>query len=149
MRNQKSSQRLTLSGLLLTDYGILRAVARRQLRRERRLARTHQHCNRNDVAESDPGSADQPITKVEPQQSVREARENYTKALQKSTGDRHDLGSFAIQPKPAKKSCTAKHEDADGERQRYFRDAPSELFGERSAKYAPRVHCAQCDLEEK
>src|SRR6266404_1766650 len=109
----------------------------------------HQHRHRNDVAETEPESSDESVTKIEPPKFVRgKARKENAKSVKKRAGQRDDARPFPRHPQSAKERGKSQNENADGKRQRYFRDAPAELLRQRHTENTPRVDRAERDLEE-
>src|SRR6266850_3872735 len=79
---------------------------------------------------------------------MREAGEKDSQTVESAAGQCDDARSFAIQPQAAEERSEAKNKNADRKGQRYFGDAPTELFREWNAENAPGVDRAQRDLQK-
>jgi hypothetical protein len=79
---------------------------------------------------------------------IGEARQENSSAIKKSTRERNDSWTPAIEPQAAEKCRHTEHKNADRKSQRDFGNAPSELLRKRQSKYAPGVNGAQRYLEK-
>src|ERR1700736_5552063 len=79
---------------------------------------------------------------------MREAGEKNSDSIKRATGQCHDARSFAVQPQSAEERGKSQHKNADRKRQRYFRNAPTELLREWRSENAPCINGAKRDLKE-
>src|ERR1700732_1993872 len=79
---------------------------------------------------------------------MREAGEKNSQAIEYAAGQCHDSRSFAVQPQTTEERSNAQDKNADRKRQRYFRNAPTELLRKRNTENAPGIDGTQRNLEE-
>jgi hypothetical protein len=77
-----------------------------------------------------------------------ETRQKNAGSIEKSTSERNDSWSLAIEPEAAEKRRHTQHKNADRKGQRNLGNAPSKLPREREPKNAPGVNGAQSDLQK-